>query len=129
MNKAVLVPLIIGLAVTPALAEPPERIENLDHPAYSEPAKKWEGIDEAATVMGQQVRCEDKFQHTETQSIAEPKLIREASTPRDAQFVYGVDLSEEGCKKMLVKDVYPPIQPLPKVEDDRPRQIPASDDH
>ena len=119
-------------------AMPPQ--DTLDNPAYADPAKKWETIDDAGAVgsapaelksdeesLLEQLRsegCRDTINKARVQLGQPPLLDREPATPDKPHYIYAVDRREGGCSVMVMKGSPGDIRPLPAPMEG-PLKIPA----
>ena len=104
---------------TPEQAQP----QRFDNPAYVTPEGKWRSVEEAAGP------CRDEMHQAGAASNATSKsrLVRKAASPDEADVIYAVDLRENGCSKILVKDDARTIRPLPSIDSSEPKKVPATE--
>ena len=118
--------LVFGAFAVPASANPPQAPAAFDNPAYVTPESEWKSLEDANGVCRDQLRHAASEEAAETQSTA--KEQDDTTSPYDAEMIYAVDIREEGCSLMLVKDGDGTVRRLPDLEDAEPRKIPASQD-
>lgn len=122
---------IVGIALlcsaATAVANPPAtpapaQLQRFDNPAYITPEGKWRSVEDAGGP------CRDEMRHAGPPSNAtsKAKLVRKAASPDEVDVIYAVDLRENGCSKILVKDDARTIRPLPRIDSSEPKKLPAA---
>ncbi|RGP40539.1 hypothetical protein BPTFM16_00824 [Altererythrobacter insulae] len=123
---------IVGFALlcsaAAAVANPPGNSEqadpqSFDNPAYITPEGKWRSVEDAAGP------CRDEMRHAGPASNAtsKAKLVQKAASPDEVDVIYAVDLRENGCSKIVVKEGAVTIHPLPKIDGSDPKKVPVDE--
>ena len=131
--RRILVPalavLLIGADDTVATDSVPPAFDN---PAHSKPARSLKSIEDAAPEKGINVPVEDAQSCRDQIVLAEGEdgrtmpLKRKPASPEKPLMIYAVDMQQDGCSFMLMKDGSNEIRPLPLPSEEPLRVVPAN---
>lgn len=128
--RAIVVP-VLALALLGA-GEPPQSA--LDNPAYTEPAEKWDSLEEVMARRGvlppppmtdDAESCSDTIHEAREASGQAPLLEREPASPDKPHAIYAVDRRQDGCSVMVMMGDPDDIRPLPLPAESPQQVIPA----
>ena len=119
---------LLAFSATAVAADPPDvdtsaEPQNFDNPAYITLEGPWESVSKAVEP------CRDEFRPAtkKDKQSSEAVIHKEVASPVDAELMYAVDIRQNGCSMILVKDGQGTIRPLPSLESSEPEQIPVDD--
>lgn len=129
MRTPILTFSALACLTVPVAAEPTPPTLKLDNPAYSDPAIKWETVEEAGAIGtdtpsiitgdGRDLAellsagCRDTINKARGELGQPPLLNREPASPDKPHHIYAVDRREGGCSVMVMKGSPDDIRPLP----------------
>ena len=129
MRKILIAFSTVAFVSLTAAAEPGSPALGLDNPAYADPAKKWDTIDEAVATLPEVTidlgACRDMINKARIEAGQMPLFDRETASPDTPQMIYAVDRREGGCSVMVMKGDMNDIRPLPTPPATGAQLIPA----
>ncbi|MEW4448015.1 hypothetical protein [Qipengyuania sp. JC766] len=101
---------------------------SLDNPAYSDPARQWQSIEDAEfseeVPAGKEAECRETVRHVRDEA-GQAELRREPAGDHSAHLMKAVDKRIDGCPVMVMDNAAEDVRPLPKVEPDLNGLVPA----